>query len=107
MLIIGITGTLGAGKGAIVDYLIREKGFAHYSARDFIVREIEKRGLPVNRDTMTSTADSLRTQFASSYITDELYKEAQALGKNSVIESVRAVGEVESLRSTKISCSLP
>ena len=28
MLIIGITGTLGAGKGTIVEYL-REKGFRH------------------------------------------------------------------------------
>jgi dephospho-CoA kinase len=26
MLIIGITGTLGAGKGTIVEYLVKEKG---------------------------------------------------------------------------------
>ena len=52
MIIIGITGTLGAGKGTIVDYLIKTKGFTHYSVRAFITKEIEKRKLPVNRDSM-------------------------------------------------------
>lgn len=98
MITIGITGTLGAGKGTIVDYLVREKGFAHYSARDFIVKEIERRGLPVNRDTMTATADDLRATKGPSFIIDELYREAEAIGKNTVIESVRAIAEVESLQ---------
>ena len=43
MIIIGITGTLGAGKGTIVDYLVKERGFVHYSVRAFITEEIEKR----------------------------------------------------------------
>ena len=35
MIVIGITGTLGAGKGTIVNYLIEEEGFDHYSVRGF------------------------------------------------------------------------
>ena len=35
MIIIGITGTIGAGKGTIVELLIK-KGFKHYSVRDFL-----------------------------------------------------------------------
>jgi dephospho-CoA kinase len=98
MLIIGITGTLGAGKGTIVDYLLKEKGFAHYSVREFIAEEIIRRGLPVNRDTMVLVANDLRKNNSPSYITDCLYEKALSTGKNSIIESIRTPGEVYSLR---------
>ena len=99
MLIIGITGTLGAGKGTIVDYLVRKRGFAHYSARDFLAEEIRRRGLPVNRDTMTPIANELRETRGASYIAEQLYERALADGGNAVIESLRAPAEVEALRN--------
>jgi dephospho-CoA kinase len=99
MLIIGITGTLGAGKGTIVRYLTHEKGFSHYSVRSYISEEIQRRGLPVNRDTMVTVANDLRLHHGPSFIVDELYRKAVSKGSNSVIESIRTVGEVESLRS--------
>ena len=43
MITIGITGTLGAGKGTIVDYLIKNRGFVLYSVRSFITEEINRR----------------------------------------------------------------
>ncbi len=98
MIIIGITGTLGAGKGTVVDYLVKEKGFLHYSAREFLVQEIEKRRLAVNRDTMTTVANDLRSKHGPGYIAEELYKQARDSGKNAVIESLRVVGEVHALR---------
>jgi len=99
MIIIGITGTLGAGKGTLVDYLTKNKGFAHFSVRDYLVKELEKRGLEVNRDTMTRLANELRANHSPSYITDQLYEQALAGGKNSVIESIRTPGEITSLRA--------
>ena len=98
MIIIGITGTLGAGKGTIVDYLIKEKGFVHCSVRAFISEQIEKRGLEVNRDTLTAMGNELRATHTPSYITDQLFERAKAEGKNAVIESVRTPGEIASLR---------
>ena len=98
MIIIGITGTLGAGKGTIVNFLEKEKGYQHYSVRGFLVDEIKKRGLEVNRDSMTSVANDLRAQHSPSFIIDQLYAMAKASGKNCVIESIRAPGEIESLR---------
>jgi len=98
MLIIGITGTLGAGKGTIVDYLMREKDFAHYSVRAFLIKEIEKRNLPINRDSMVLVANELRNCHTPSYITDCLYEEAKKNNHNSIIESIRTPGEVLSLR---------
>lgn len=98
MLIIGITGTLGAGKGTIVDFLVHKKGFTHYSVRGFLLKEITKRGLPPNRDSMVLVANELRSNHSSSFITDCLYEEAKAKGKNAIIESIRTPGEIDSLQ---------
>jgi dephospho-CoA kinase len=99
MIIIGITGTLGAGKGTIVDYLVKQKNLAHYSVRQYLMREMERLGMPNNRDSMTILANRLRAENSPSFITDELYKEALLNGKTAIIESIRTAGEIESLRS--------
>jgi dephospho-CoA kinase len=98
LLIIGITGTLGAGKGTIVDFLVNQKGFAHFSVRAFVSEEIVRRGLEVNRDNMVVVANDLRTRNSPSYITDQLFLKAQTQGRNSVIESIRTPGEIYALR---------
>lgn len=97
MRIIGITGTFGAGKGTIVDHLVR-KGFAHFSAREFIAREIMKRGLSANRDVLIGVANDLRQTHSPGYIIEELLKDALLLGKDCVIESIRTEGEVRVLK---------
>ncbi len=99
MIIIGITGTLGAGKGTIVDFLVREKGFLHFSVRGFISGEIINRGMVVNRDSMVVVANDLRSRFSPSYIVDCLYNDALISGNNCIIESIRTPGEVVSLKS--------
>lgn len=99
MLVIGITGTLGAGKGTLVEYLVSKKSFVHFSVRDFITQEIIRRHMPVNRDSMVVVANSLRAAHSPSYIIDCLYDQAVQTGKNCIIESIRTPGEVESLRA--------
>ena len=101
MKIIGITGTLGAGKGTIVDYLVQHYGFKHYSVRGYLTEEAKRRGLEINRDTFVEVANDLRATHSPSFITDELYKQAEADGANAIIESIRTPGEVESLRKNK------
>src|SRR3989338_8400869 len=102
MLILGITGTLGAGKGTVVEYLVRQHGYAHFSAREVIVEEIKKRGLPEIRDTMREVANDLRAQFGVAYVLEQLFKKAAASGvAQAVLESVRTLGEIEMLRKIK------
>ena len=48
---------------------------------------------------MKVMADSLREKYGPGYILEELYRQAKEWEKNAVLESVRAVGEVESLRA--------
>jgi len=99
MLIIGITGTLGAGKGTIVQYMTEVEHFNHFSVRGFLINEIKCRKLPVNRDSMTSIANELRAANSPSFIIDELFKLAEKSGKDCIIESIRTPGEVESLKT--------
>lgn len=98
MVIIGITGTLGAGKGTLVDYLVGQQGFVHYSVRNYLINEITKKGLVVNRDSMTNVANILRAQHSPAFIIEELYREAAKSEKNAVIESIRTPGEIEFLK---------
>jgi dephospho-CoA kinase len=99
MKIIGITGTLGAGKGTIVEYLVNNYGFKHYSVRNYLIEEAKKQNLPLNRDTYVVIANTLRKIHTPSFIIDELYKEAVKGGGNAIIESIRTEGEIVSLRN--------
>ena len=98
MKVIGITGTIGAGKGTVVDYLVKKKGYRHYSVRAFINAEIKARKLPLNRDSMVIVANDLRAKNTPSYITDRLYFEAKKSEQDCVIESIRTPGEIFSLK---------
>lgn len=97
-MIIGITGTLGAGKGAVVSYLVQEKNFKHYSARKYFGERMKEEGIPIDRDTMADFANQLRKEHGPRYLFDELYTQAVAQGGNAVIESIRTVGEAEALK---------
>ncbi len=99
--IIGITGTLGAGKGTVVEYLTGRKGFSHYPVRDFLQKELARRGLPVNRDTLTDIANEIRVRHGTAYIVEQLFLQAQQHATSSVIESIRTPGEVDALRKHK------
>jgi dephospho-CoA kinase len=98
MKIVGITGTLGAGKGTIVEYLVKEKGFRHFSVRQYLITIINKEGLPVNRDSMVVTANRIRAEQNPAYIIQELFKMAEREGEDAVIESIRTPGEVMFLK---------
>jgi dephospho-CoA kinase len=98
-MILGITGTNGAGKGSVVEYLVKEKGFAHYSVRDLIIEEVERRGLPLNRTNIGETATSMRAEFSPSYFVETFLKRANEEGKSDVIiESIRTLKEADHLK---------
>lgn len=99
MRIIGITGTLGAGKGTVVEYLKEKYGFVHFSVREFLKEEVLRRGLEPNRDSFTLVANDLRASHSPSYIVDCLYERAAALSCDAIIESIRTPGEIDALQA--------
>jgi dephospho-CoA kinase len=101
MRIIGITGTLGAGKGTVVEYLCKPPhNYKHYSARGLLNEIIAKRGLEPGRDSMRAVANGMREKNGPAALIEALYAKALAIGADAIIESVRTEGEVVSLRST-------
>jgi dephospho-CoA kinase len=97
-MIIGITGTNGAGKGTVVDFLVQQKNFRHFSVRNFLIEEILRRGLPVDRTHMRMVGNEMRQAHGPSYVVEQLLGHAKAVEKDHcVIESIRAVGEAEFL----------
>lgn len=96
-MIIGITGTLGAGKGTVVEYL-KTKGLKHYSVRAYLTEEVKRRDMPVNRDSMVEVGNDLRAKNGPAYCVEQLYERAQEEGKNCIIESIRTAGEAEALK---------
>jgi dephospho-CoA kinase len=97
-VIIGITGTIGAGKGTIVDYLVKKYHFKHLSVRGFLTAIIAQKNLPLNRDSMVMVANELRANHSPSYIAEQLFLEAKKTTENCIIESIRTIGEVTALR---------
>lgn len=97
-MIIGITGTLGAGKGTIVQYLKQKKDFEHFSVRSYLEEII---GQNANREALVKKANELRKENGSDYIIKQLYEQANLTKKNSIIESIRNVGEINTLRENK------
>ena len=99
-MIIGITGTDGAGKGAVVNYMIKKHGYSHFSVRGEIVKEIEARNLPVDRATMRLVSNDLRAKYGKSvWVKRALEVKKETKAKKIIIESIRALAEVEALKA--------
>lgn len=97
----GITGTTGAGKGTLAGYLVEKHGYVHLQVRSFLDAELAKRpNYHLNEDSrrrLQLIANDLRTEYGPDFVVMSLYEQGMALGRNFVIESIRSLGEVESL----------
>ena len=98
-MLIGITGTDGAGKGSAVEYLITKKEFAHYSSRDLITIEINRLGLEATRENLRLIGNKMRKAEGADAIVKYAFKQIEKDGiKNAVVESIRAKKEAETLK---------
>lgn len=97
-MVIGIAGTLGAGKGTVVEYL-KEKGFAHYSVSGRLIEILRERGLPEDRPHMSALADELSDAYVGG-ILEVMHLKAQEDGaKDYILESIHRVSETDYVRS--------
>jgi dephospho-CoA kinase len=97
-MIIGIAGTLGAGKGTVVDHL-KLKGFAHYSVSGRLIEILRERELPEDRPNMSMLADELSDQYPGG-ILEVMHSKAREDGvENYILESIHREVEAEYVRT--------
>lgn len=97
-MIVGIAGTLGAGKGTVVEYL-KEKGFGHYSVSGYMGEILAERGLPKTREHLSALADELAREYEGG-ILEVMYNKAQQDSvSNYILESIHRVSEADYVRS--------
>lgn len=101
MTIIGITGTLGAGKGTIVEYL-KTKGFKHIAVSDtFLAGEAVRRGLTPDRIARRDIANEFRAMGPTGLM-EAVYEMAGPVieaGEDVVIEPQHTAAEVHFIQS--------
>jgi len=97
-MIIGLTGTNGAGKTVTADFLVK-KGFVFYSLSDEIRRELETTGLEANRENLIQTGNRLRSEYGPAVLAERI-KTRLRPDRHYVIDSIRSPYEVDALRAT-------
>ena len=102
MLILGLTGTHGSGKGEVGKYLV-QKEFKYYSCSDELREEAKKLNLPETRENLGIViGDKLRSEFGKGVLGKRIYnkilKEKTSLA---VVDSLRLIEEVNELKKSK------
>ena len=101
MLIIGLTGTHGSGKGEVGKYLV-QKGFKYYSCSDELREEAKKLNLPETRENLGIViGDKLRKEFGKGVLGKRVFgKILKSKAKLAVVDSLRLIEEVNELRKS-------
>ena len=96
MIIIGLTGPNGSGKGVLAEFL-KARSFVYHSLSDEIREELERRDIPVSRETLVRIGTELRETNSPAVLADRVIAKIEK-DRNYVIDSIRNPAEVEALR---------
>jgi|CXWL01.1.fsa_nt_gi dephospho-CoA kinase len=94
-MIIGVTGTLGAGKGSVVKYLVEKRGYSYLSVTGFMKSVAQTRGINIDRMTYHNIANEYRAQGATA-LQKAVIEDGEQRGvtENFVIEAQHTPEEV-------------
>lgn len=63
-MIIGLTGKNAAGKGEVAEFL-KDKSFYYHSLSDAIRDELDRRKIPITRDSLIATGNEMRETYGA------------------------------------------
>jgi dCMP deaminase len=95
-MIIGLTGSLAAGKGYVAK-ILQEMGYEYHSLSDIIRDECKSRGLQNEREIMIKIGNELRENEGSGVLAKRILKKISK-DKNTIVDSIRNPEEVNELR---------
>ena len=98
-MIIGLTGTNGAGKTTVANYL-KQKGFAYFSLSDAIRDELKKQNISETRESLINMGNKLRSEFGAGILAKKIIEKID-LSKDTIIDSIRNAEEVKELKKLK------
>ncbi len=100
-MIIGLTGSLGAGKGVVSEFL-KEKGFVYLSLSDEL-REIAKEmKIELTRENLQNLGNQLREKYGSGFLSERIFnKIINQEYKKAIVDGIRNPAEIEVLKKLK------
>lgn len=104
-MIIGLTGTNGAGKGIVAE-ILKEKGFEYHSLSDELRKELKKRGVEENLDNLIAVGNELRAKEGPGTLSRRILKTISSgkksiKQKNFIVDSIRNPAEIQELKKNK------
>lgn len=93
-MIIGITGTYGAGKDTVAQYLVT-KGFNHYSLSDEIREILRELGIEETRENLIKVGNQFRKERGNDHWAIKVMEKLQ---RPAVVTSLRHPNEIEHLK---------
>lgn len=100
-MIIGLTGTLGAGKDVAAKFFMKN-GFCFHQCSDIIRKECEKKGIEMTLENLTKMGNELREKNGSNILARIIIERINAMAEtDSLVVGIRNPEEVKALKKEK------
>ena len=100
-MIIGLTGSLAAGKGVVSDFL-KEKGFVYLSLSDELREIARQRKIELTRENLQNLGNQMREENGSGVlaklVSDKIKNQKYT---NAIVDGIRNPAEISELRKLK------
>ena len=98
-MIIGLTGTIAAGKSAVVEHL-KKRGFEHYVYSDILREEAKKRGIEETRENLQKLGNEMKRKAKNLGILSKKLLD-KVKGDRAIFDGIRTPDEIKELRKNK------
>jgi len=99
IMIIGLSGSLAAGKDTVAEYL-EAKGFRHISLSVILRDLLKEKNIEINLENLTRVGNSILDEYGPAYLVKRAEKIAD-FSSDLVISSIRQPNEIEYLKKRR------